>query len=1067
MNQGTQNDGEAGADGGVIGIAGRWAARGARAFLLGGAVMASWHWAQAQMDPNFVSQVACSAADLNCTANDLKNIVVTVAAGAPTSCVIGSTINVPVNIASSDNSNTRYDIGAWFRVPGTTNQCNAYITRTTGAVGFADHERGADTCGDLSGDGNQTFQNVPVSCQPSAGGNLNFPTTVFWSHKENGASCIIAPGTVSKCSTVATVQNMQFQGTITVKKTATGGTFPFTLTGQPAFNLNGGGQQRFTLNASAAGTNYTITEGATAGWTSNGVTCTSGSGTQTWQSATPTITVPLSYTHSNITCEFVNTPTPVTGQVILSKTLTANDPGVFTYTLTGTSGVTSGGSGDKLTATGVTAGTTVTFTETAQSPAVAGNYATTWACTGTGVSASGTGTSGSFTMPNPAVGVNCSFNNQRKQRRLYVNKVLTDASATPGKFDLWISGLTAPVASGVGTHTDSTGTLLNVGSTVTVSEAAAVGAPALDNFTSTLNCDATAANSIGISGEVTMPDADVTCTFTNTRKQATLKVAKAWAAGFNAGDQATVSTTGFTNVATSGVSTAGAGVTGAAIIVYAGESGQLTETLAAGTMADYAQTYACSGGGSVDASGHVGIPAADAGKAITCTLTNLRRVIGIDKHADVAGALAPGGTIVYTVTVSNLGGVQVDNVAVSDPVATGIASQTWGCVGTNGATCTASGSGAINDPSVSLPVTGLVTYTITATADTTLPAQVTNTATATPPAGTACLVNGAAAKPCAASASNRSVGAISVAKTTNVTGPLAPGGSVTYKVTVTNTGVVPVNNVAVSDPVPAGIVATQSWSCAGTNGATCAASGTGAINESSVSLPVGGVVTYTITATAANTLPAQVTNTVTVTPPPDARCFVNGQVASPCSVSVSNQSMGAVSVTKTSSVTGPLSPGGSVVYTVAVLNTSAVAVTNVAVSDPVPAGIVASQTWTCAGTGAACPAASGSGAITDTIASMPAGSSVTYTITATAASTLPPQVTNTVTVTPPTDVQCYIDGKVASPCAVSVSNPPTPPEPPRPPVAAIPTTSPEGLIALALMMLGAAGWASRRARQRR
>ena len=429
-----------------------------------------------------------------------------------------------------------------------------------------------------------------------------------------------------------------------------------------------------------------------------------------------------------------------------------------------------------------------------------------------------------------------------------------------------------------------------MGSTVTVSEAAAAGAPALDNFTSTLSCNPTAANSTGISGDVTMPDADVTCTFTNTRKQATLKVAKAWAAGFNAGDQATVSTTGFTNVATSGVSTAGTGVTGTAVTVYTGESGQLTETFAAGTMADYAQTYACAGGGSVDSSGHVGIPAADAGKTITCTLTNLHRVIGIDKHADVAGALAPGGTIVYTVTVSNLGGVQVDNVAVSDPLATGIASQTWSCVGANGATCTASGSGAINDSSVSLPVTGLVTYTITATADTTLPAQVTNTATATPPAGTACLVNGAAAKPCAASASNRSVGAISVTKTSSVSGPLAPGGSVTYKVTVTNTGVVPVNNVAVSDPVPAGIVTSHTWTCVGSNGATCTASGSGAISDTIATMPAGSAVTYTITATAASTLPAQVTNTVTVTPPTDAQCYINGKVTTPCSVSVSNSS---------------------------------------------------------------------------------------------------------------------------------------------------------------------------------
>ncbi len=697
------------------------------------------------MNPSFVNQIACSAADFNCTANDLKNIEVTVAAGAPTSCVIGSTINVPVNVASSGNRNTRYDIGAWFRVPGTTNQCNAYVTHTTGAVGFADLEGGADTCGDLTGSGNQTFQNVPVTCQPSAGGNLNFPTTVFWSQQDNGAICNITPGTVSKCKTVATVQNMQFQGTITVKKTATGGTFPFTLSGQLAFDLNGGDQQSFTLNASAAGTNYTIAEGATAGWTSNGVTCTSGSGTQTWQSATPTITVPLSYTHSNITCEFVNTPIPVTGQVILSKTLTANDPGVFTYTLTGTSDVTSGGSGDKLTATDVAAGTEVTFTETAQSPAVAGNYATTWACTGTGVSASGPGTSGSFTMPNPAVGVNCSFNNQRKQRRLYVNKVLTDASANPGKFDLMISGLTAPVASGVGTYTDTEGTLIDVGSTVTVSEAAATGAPALANFDSTLTCEgATLSTNTGTSAQITVPDADVRCTFTNVRKQATLSVAKAWASGFKAGDKATVTTTDFTHNPTSGQSTAGTGTTGAGVTVYAGEVGHLTETFAVGAKTDYTQTYACNNSVFVDVEGQITIGSTDADKTIICTLTNTRKPssMTITKTSSVTGQVAAGSTLTYKVVVSNTGEIALNGVPVTDPVPAGVASQTWSCAGTQGgATCNpANGTGAVAG-TVDLPAGGVVTYTIEAQLSPSLEGPVINVATVTPPDGTTCTSN--------------------------------------------------------------------------------------------------------------------------------------------------------------------------------------------------------------------------------------------------------------------------------------------------------------------------------------
>ncbi len=99
-----------------------------------------------------------------------------------------------------------------------------------------------------------------------------------------------------------------------------------------------------------------------------------------------------------------------------------------------------------------------------------------------------------------------------------------------------------------------------------------------------------------------------------------------------------------------------------------------------------------------------------------------------------------------------------------------------------------------------------------------------------------------------------------------------------------------------------------------------------------------------------------------------------------------------------------LTPGGTAVYTVVVANTGSVAAPNTVVADPMPTGITAFA-WTCAGAGGAiCPNASGSGAISETVATFPSGASVTYTVTATVSATPPAQITNTATANPPNGV---------------------------------------------------------------
>ncbi|WP_157578791.1 DUF11 domain-containing protein [Rudaea cellulosilytica] len=387
-----------------------------------------------------------------------------------------------------------------------------------------------------------------------------------------------------------------------------------------------------------------------------------------------------------------------------------------------------------------------------------------------------------------------------------------------------------------------------------------------------------------------------------------------------------------------------------------------------------------------------------------------------------ATTLTPGGTIVYTIVASNTGSVSAAGTVVSDPIPTGIASQTWTCAASGGAACpNASGSGGLSETLAAFPGGSTVTYTVTATVSGAPPAQVTNTATLVPPAGSLC-TPGNKPPPCDSIVTVPPVPQIGIAKTANVS-TLTPGGTVVYTIVVSNTGTVSAPGTVVADPIPTGI-ASQGWSCAASGGAACPnASGTGALNETLATFPAGATVTYTVTATVSANPPATVTNTATATPPTGGVCTPSN-TAPPCGSTVILSPAPQVSIVKTTPAT-TLTPGGTIVYTIVASNTGSVSAAGTVVSDPIPAGI-ASQAWTCsAAGGAVCPNASGTGALNETLATFPASSATTYTVTATVSANPPARVTNTATATPPTGGLCT-PNNTPPPCNSIVTVPPVP-----------------------------------------
>jgi hypothetical protein len=99
----------------------------------------------------------------------------------------------------------------------------------------------------------------------------------------------------------------------------------------------------------------------------------------------------------------------------------------------------------------------------------------------------------------------------------------------------------------------------------------------------------------------------------------------------------------------------------------------------------------------------------------------------ITKNDGVSTVLS-GQSTTYTIQVNNLGPDDVRGI-VSDVLPSRLTAATWTCTSTGGASCTASGSGGLNDVPADLPVGGTVAYTLTATVTAGPSGTLVNTAT--------------------------------------------------------------------------------------------------------------------------------------------------------------------------------------------------------------------------------------------------------------------------------------------------------------------------------------------------
>jgi uncharacterized repeat protein (TIGR01451 family) len=355
-------------------------------------------------------------------------------------------------------------------------------------------------------------------------------------------------------------------------------------------------------------------------------------------------------------------------------------------------------------------------------------------------------------------------------------------------------------------------------------------------------------------------------------------------------------------------------------------------------------------------------------------------------NADTPDPVVPGNTITYTQTITNNGPDAAANAKMTQTLPAGVTFQSmvapggWSCttpaIGAGGTiTCSIASLANAGSASFTLVVnvtatSGSISETVVASSDSFDNTIANNTATAVTTIDSADL---------------------SIAKTTGATS-VAPGGTVTYTITIHNSGPSTATSVVMSDTLPASLLFQSITPVAGFSCTTPAVGVTGTINCSGGTLTNGANAVFTLTTTIANNASGSINNSASASSATFDPNSGNGSGGAPA-VTVSNGPSADLSLTKTTPSSGA-APGATIVYTLTAHNAGPDAASTVVMTDTLPASLLFQSIVTPAGFNCTTPAVGASGTITCNSATMANAANATFTLTVRVAGNASGSITN-------------------------------------------------------------------------
>ncbi|HET9577237.1 MAG TPA: hypothetical protein VFP44_05380, partial [Usitatibacter sp.] len=344
----------------------------------------------------------------------------------------------------------------------------------------------------------------------------------------------------------------------------------------------------------------------------------------------------------------------------------------------------------------------------------------------------------------------------------------------------------------------------------------------------------------------------------------------------------------------------------------------------------------------------------------------------------VAKAFSPdtvalGGTSTITFTITNpnpvalTGGAFTDTLSGMQIDATGAAGGT--CAGAGGNTFT-TGQASLAFSGIGVPASQACTVTVV----------VRGTAVGAQPNTASAFSSNQAPASAASNTATLTVTATAptIAKAFSVS-PIDPGAISTLTITVSNGNASAIAITSVTDTLPAGMTVASTPNIANSCAGGTVTNTSGSVTLTGGSVPANGACAFSIDVTS-SAAGASLVNTI----PAGALTTNAGSNAVAASATLNVRPAADLSITKTTAAT--VASGAALTYTIVVSNAGPSPASGAQLTDNVPAAVtgVAASCGSPTG-GAACGAVNVSGnAVTSTITTLPAGSSVTFTITGTA-----------------------------------------------------------------------------------
>ncbi len=668
-----------------------------------------------------------------------------------------------------------------------------------------------------------------------------------------------------------------------------------------------------------------------------------------------------------------NGPSNVTGATIADAIPAAITGVSWSSTTQGTATVSSGstGSGNSLSATvnlPAGAGNTVTFTVTGTvSPAATGNLvntATVTAPAGTtdptpgNNSATDTDTQSSQTdlaitktvnNPTPNVGSNVTFT-------LTVTNNGPSGATGVQVSDLLPSGYTYVSDNGSGAYTSGTGVWtignLALNGTASLQITATVKPSGSYANTATVNgnqTDPTSGNNSATATPAPVPVADLAITKTDGATTAipgnpitySLVVTNNGPSGVTGATVTDNLPATLTNVSWTSAPTGTASVTSGGT----GSGNSLSAVVNLASGAGNSVTFTVTGTISPTASGTLSNTATvaapngtndptPANNSATDNNTLIPTADLIITKTDNSATYTPGTQVTYTIVVTNGGPSSVTGATVTDNLPATLTGVTWTSALAGTASVPSGGTGSGNSLSaiVNLPAGAgnSVTFTVSGSVPSSATGNLANTASVAAPVD---VTDSNTANNSATDTDTPAPSAdLAITKTDN-SATYTPGTTVVYTVVVSNAGPSTATGATVADNAPAG-TSISGWSAVVAGGATASASGSGNINQT-VTVPVGGTITYTVNLAVPAGFSGSLANTATVTAPAGTTDPTPGNNSATDTDTQNSQTD--LAITKTVNTPAP-NVGSDVTFTLTATNNGPSDATGVLVNDLLPSG---------------------------------------------------------------------------------------------------------------------------------